>query len=161
MRRAAAILLMGACAGCAHPPQQQGPLTQVVPLVGLPPITVDTTRPGLDVQPMPSAEAVAASQRTLKVPASVAQSMLERHPVSMAYPQQARARRLSGKVLFRAIVGPDGTVQGLTLVQASDPVFVTIAKASVQSWLYRPYMLNGRPIAMDTTVEVEFTPPAN
>ncbi|HEY0264332.1 MAG TPA: energy transducer TonB [Granulicella sp.] len=160
MRRAAAMVLMTMCAGCAHRPQQKGPLTQVVPIIGLPPITVDNSRPGLDVQPMRSAEEVAADERTMKVPADVASALLERRPVRMGYPEQARERHLAGRVEFRVIIGRDGAVEGMTLLQASDSVFVEIAKASVQSRQYRPYQLNGQPIAMDTMVEVAFTPPA-
>lgn len=143
-------------AGCAKPPQP--PPNQVVALVGLPPITVDTTRPGLDIQPMRSAEAVAASEHTVKIPASVANSLLVRRPVKIGYPQEARARRLRGKVLFRVILGREGNLEGLTVVKASDPVFVPIATASVQSRQYRPYQLNGHPVAVDTTVELEFEP---
>jgi TonB family protein len=131
-----------------------------VPLIGLPPITIDETRPGLDVQTMGSAEAVAASQHPMRIPANVASSLLKRRPVSMGYPAEARRRRLAaGKVRFRVIVGKDGNVEGLTLVEASDPVFVPIAMASVQSWQYRPYQLNGQAVAVDTTVQVDFAPP--
>jgi TonB family protein len=108
---------------------------------------------------MRSAEAVAASERTIKIPASVANSLLIRRPVKVGYPQEARGRRLRGKVLFRMILGRDGNVEGLTVVKASDPVFVPIATASLQSRQYLPYQLNGRPVAVDTTVEMEFEPP--
>jgi outer membrane biosynthesis protein TonB len=152
-------LSVGVCAGvgCVKPPQ--APLTQVVPLIGLPPIPIDETRPGLDVQTMASAEAVAASQHTVRIPASVASSLLKRRPVSIGYPDEARSRRLAGKVRFRVIVGKDGNVEGLTMVEASDPVFVPIATASVQSREYRPYQLNGQAVAVDTTVQVDFAAP--
>jgi outer membrane biosynthesis protein TonB len=157
MGRVVTTVLLVVCAGCAKPPQ--APLTQVVPVIGLPPITIDETRPGLDVQRMRSAESVAATEQTLRLAPDVASTMLERRPVSMGYPAAARARRLAGKVRFRAIVGRDGAVEGLTVVEASDPVFVPIATASVQSWQYRPYLLNGQPVAVDTMVQVEFAPP--
>ncbi|MEO6803614.1 MAG: energy transducer TonB [Granulicella sp.] len=143
---------------CAKPPQ--GPLTQVVPLIGLPPITIDEVRPGLDVRTMGSAEEVAASQHTVRIPASVASSLLKRRPVSMGYPAAALTRRLAGgKVRFRVILDKNGHVEGLTVVEASDPVFVPIATASVQSWQYRPYLQNGQAVAVDTTVQVDFASP--
>jgi outer membrane biosynthesis protein TonB len=159
MKRIAAGVLLGVCAGCAKRQVQGPPLTQVVPLRGLPPIQIDTRRPGLDVIELPTAETMAATQRTVKVAAEVEATMLERRPVSMGYPAAARQRRLAGHVRFRTVVGPDGIVQGLTLIEASDPVFVPIAKANVESWQYRPYLLNGRAVAVDTTVQVEFSPP--
>jgi protein TonB len=130
-----------------------------VPLIGLPPIPINETRPGLDVQRMRSAESVAATERTMRVAADVESAMLTRRPVTMGYPAAARARRLAGRVRFRVIVGRDGSVEGLTVVEASDPMFVPIATASVQSWQYKPYVLNGQPVAVDTMVQVEFAPP--
>lgn len=156
-RVAGAVLFCGfmASSGCAKPPQ--APLNAVVPLIGLPPITIDTTRPGLDVREMPAAETIAASERTVRLSPEVASAMLERRPVRMEYPAEARERHIQGSVLFRAIIGQDGSVTGLSVLQASDTLFVPVATASVQSWQYRPYLLNGKPIAVDTKIRVEFS----
>jgi outer membrane biosynthesis protein TonB len=127
-------------------------------MIGLPPIAIDTTRPGLDVREMPSAELVASTERTFRIPADVAAGLLERRPVSNGYPLAARQRNESGYVQFRVIVSQDGIVQGLTVVKSSDQVFVPIATATVQSRQYRPYVLNGRAVAVDTMVRVDFSP---
>ncbi len=158
MRRLAAGVLLGVCAGCTKRPVQ-APLTSVVPVVGLPAIQIDPTRPGLDVQNLPSAETMAAIERTVKVAGDVEAAMLERRPVGMGYPAEARATRMVGQVRFRAIVGRDGRVEGLSLIDASSPVFVRMATANVQSWQYRPYVVNGKAVAVDTTVRVDFQPP--
>ncbi|NYF79278.1 energy transducer TonB [Granulicella arctica] len=158
MGRVAIIALLaalGLSTGCAKPPQP--PANIVSPLIGLPPIMIDTTRAGLDVREMPSAEMVATTERSVQVAPSVASAMLERRPVRTGFPAGARAKHLSsGHVVFRVIVGRDGVVEGLTAIEASDAVFVPIATASVQSWQYRPYLLNGRAVAMDTTARVDF-----
>lgn len=146
-----------ALTGCAKPPQT--PLTAVVPVIGLPPIPIDLSRPGLDIRPMPSAETVAAHERTVRLSPQVAETMIERRPVRLGYPAEAARRHLSGYVRFRVILAPDGTVQGLTLLETTNNLFVPIATASVQSWQYRPYVADGRPIAIDTQVRVDFTPP--
>jgi TonB family protein len=151
-------VLLGVCAGCAKAPVQ-GPLTSVSPLIGLPPIPIDTSRPGLDARDLPTAETMAATQRTVKVASDIEATMIERRPVSNGYPAEARQKHMTGQVRFRAIVGPDGRIQGLTLIDASSPVFIRMATANVQSWQYRPYLLNGQPIAVDTTVRVDFAPP--
>jgi protein TonB len=106
---------------------------------------------------MPTAEEAAAGEHPLKVPAAVAASMLESRPVMLAYPAEAKARHLTGKVLFRAIIGQDGSVKGLTVIESADPLFVPAAVAAVQSWRYHPYLLNGQPVAMDTTITAIFT----
>lgn len=147
---------LGMCSGCAKPPQ--APLNYVVPVIGLPPIMVDNSRPGLDVRAMPTAETVAANERTFKVAADVEAAMLERRPVRMGYPLAARQRNQSGYVRFRVIISAEGSVQGLTVIESSDQVFIPIATATVQSWQYRPYVLNGRPVAVDTVVRVDFSP---
>ena len=147
---------LGVCSGCAKPPQ--APPNYVVPVIGLPPIAVDMTRPGLDVQPMPTAETVISVERTLKVPADVEAALLERRPVRVGYPLAARQRNEAGFVRFRVVVSTEGKVKGLTVVESSDQVFVPIATATVQSWEYRPYVLNGKPVAVDTMVRVDFKP---
>ena len=144
-------------AGCAKPPQ--APLTSVVPVIGLPPIPVDLTRPGLDVRPMPTAEAVAAVERTVRVAPQAEETMIERRPVRLGYPAEAAQRHLSGYVRFRVIIAPDGTIQGLTLLETTNNLFVPTATASIQSWQYKPYLLNGKPVAVDTQVQLDFTPP--
>ena len=143
--------------GCAKP--SQAPLTSVVPVIGLPPIPIDLTRPGLDVRPMATAEAVAAVQPTVRVDAAVEEAMIERRPVRLGYPAEAAQRRLSGHVVFRIIVARDGTVEGLTLIETTNNLFIPIATASVQSWQYKPYLLNGKPTAVDTQVRLDFEPP--
>jgi len=158
MGRVAAILLLGMCAGCAgHKPP---PLTAVSPLPWLPPIPVDVdpARPGLDVRAMPTAEAVAARERTVRVSESVENSMLSRRPMTIPYPAEAAQKQLTGRVRFRAIIARDGSVQGLSIVETSNPVFVRAATASVQSWQYQPYLLNGQPVAVDTNITVNFSP---
>ncbi len=153
----ASVMALGLAIGCAKPPQ--APLTSVVPIIGLPPIPIDTTRPGLDIRSMPTAEAVAAVERTVRVAPQVEETMIERRPVRLGYPAEAAQRRLSGHVLFRVIIAPDGTVQGLTLIETTNNLFVPVATASVQSWQYKPYLLNGKPVAVDTQVRLDFTPP--
>lgn len=159
MRRVMAVLLVGICAGCAK--QVKAPVVATAPATGQAPATttVDLNRvpePAAP-KPMPTAEEAAAGEHPLKVSAAVAASMLESRPVMLAYPAEAKARHLTGKVLFHAIIGQDGSVKGLTVIESADPLFVPAAVAAVQSWRYHPYLLNDHPVAMDTTITVIFT----
>ena len=154
------VLLVGALgidAGCAKPPQ--APPNYVVPVIGLPPIPIDETRPGIDVRSMPPAETMAALEHAVTVAPEVENALLERRPVWLGYPAEALQRKLSGYVRFRVVIGRDGVVEGLTLVETTSNLFLRAATASVQSWQYRPYLVNGKAAAVDTFVRVDFTAP--
>jgi TonB family protein len=157
-RRGVAILVLGMGVGCHR--QVQAPLTMVAPIPGSPYyVLVDLTHPEQhpEMLPMLSAEQAERGRKVFKVAPDVAKAMLARRPVNLAYPVAASERKLSGSVMLRAIVGEDGEVKGLTVLSSSDPSFDSAAEASVQSWRYRPYLLGGKPVAMDTTVTVNFT----
>jgi len=52
----------------------------------------------------------------------------------------------------------DGKVQSLRLVRGH-PLLVNAAKDAVLQWVYRPTLLNGKPVSITTTVDVPFTVP--
>lgn len=61
----------------------------------------------------------------------------------------------SGAVVLRAIIGPDGKVTNLAVI--SGPAMLqSSAVNAVRQWEYTPYRLNGRPVAVDTTILVKF-----
>lgn len=72
------------------------------------------------------------------------------------YPAMARAMRVEGKVVFQAVIGTAGTIQQLQLV-SGHPLLVQAAMDAVRQWRYRPTMLNGDPVEVDTTISVTFT----
>ncbi len=73
-----------------------------------------------------------------------------------AYPPLARQARVSGTVRFTAIIGTDGRIQNLQLI-AGHPLLVASAREAVSQWLYRPTLLNGKPVEVITQIEVNFT----
>ncbi len=75
--------------------------------------------------------------------------------VEPAYPPLAKTARVQGVVVLHAIISKTGTIEGLTLV--SGPAMLAPAAIdAVKQWRYKPYLLNGEPIELDTTVEVHF-----
>jgi TonB family protein len=72
------------------------------------------------------------------------------------YPPEAKSARIQGTVRFQAILARDGTVQSLQLV-SGHPLLVKAARDAVQQWVYRPTLLNGEPVEVVTTVDVNFT----
>jgi protein TonB len=75
--------------------------------------------------------------------------------VEPKYPAFAIAARISGTVHLRAIIGKDGTVRELEVVDGN-PLLAQAAKVAVQNWRYRPTRLNGEPVEVETYVTVNF-----
>jgi periplasmic protein TonB len=75
--------------------------------------------------------------------------------VQPAYPSIARAARIQGDVILTAIIGKDGSIQDLQLV-SGHPMLVPAAIEAVKQWRYHPYLLNGQPVEVETTITVFF-----
>ncbi len=72
------------------------------------------------------------------------------------YPQIAKTAHISGTVVLHAIIGTDGTVQDLQYV-SGPPLLMRAALDAVRQWRYRPTLLNGEPVQVDTTISVLFS----
>jgi protein TonB len=97
---------------------------------------------------------VATPQR-VRVSAGVTSGLLVKK-VQPVYPPLARQARIQGTVLLRAQIGKDGSIQNLQLV-SGHPMLVQSALDAVKQWKYKPYLLNGEPVEVDTEVAVNFT----
>ncbi|WP_089843212.1 energy transducer TonB [Granulicella pectinivorans] len=75
--------------------------------------------------------------------------------VSPVYPPVAKAAGVEGTVILHAIIAADGSVESLDVI--SGPLMLRGAAVdAVKQWVYAPYMLNGVPRRVDTTVTVNF-----
>jgi protein TonB len=63
--------------------------------------------------------------------------------------------RLAGTVVLHAIISRDGHIDALEVVSGS-PFFVQAALDAVREWRYRPTLLNGEPVEVETTITVVF-----
>jgi TonB family protein len=79
------------------------------------------------------------------------------HKAQPVYPEYARANHITGSVVMRAVIGTDGHIHALRPVSAPDPDLAVAAIAAVRQWTYRPYLLNGEPTEVDTTITVNFS----
>jgi protein TonB len=75
--------------------------------------------------------------------------------VQPKYPPLAQAAGIQGTVQLRAIVSKSGTIEDLKVV-SGPAMLITAAVEAVKQWRYRPYMLNGEPIEVDTEITVRF-----
>ncbi len=73
------------------------------------------------------------------------------------YPVKAKQAHEEGAVTFAAIIGRDGHVRSIQLVKADFPSLTEAAEKSVQNWVYKPYLVDGKPVEVETTITVRFT----
>jgi len=77
------------------------------------------------------------------------------YKVVPVYPTIPRAIRLEGTVELQATISRNGTIENLHVV--SGPAMLQQAAIdAVRQWRYRPYLLNGEPVEVETTINVEF-----
>jgi len=73
------------------------------------------------------------------------------------YPQDAIDAHISGLVILKATIGMDGGIHDLRVVSTPWPSLAASALWAVSRWEYKPYMLNGDPVEVETTVNVTYT----
>jgi TonB family protein len=72
-----------------------------------------------------------------------------------AYPESAKMSGVEGDVVMQALISKEGTVKRLHVMEG-DSRLRSAAEEAVYKWRYRPYVLNGRPVEVATTVTVNF-----
>jgi protein TonB len=97
---------------------------------------------------------VATPQR-VRVSQGVSTGLLIRK-VQPNYPPLARQARIQGQVVLQAEISKEGTIQNLQLI-SGHPMLAPAAIEAVKQWRYKPYLLNGEPVAVETQVVVNFT----
>jgi len=91
----------------------------------------------------------------IRIGGSVQQAKLIRQ-IRPNYPPLAKQARISGTVELKAIIAKDGTIQDLKVIRGH-PLLVQAALDAVKQWIYQPTLLNGEPVEVETTVDVNFT----
>jgi protein TonB len=77
------------------------------------------------------------------------------HQVQPVYPQIAKVTHTEGAVTLTAIISKSGEIESLRVV-SGHPLLVTAARDAVSLWRYRPYILNGEPVEVETQITVNF-----
>ena len=75
--------------------------------------------------------------------------------VEPVYPHIAAISGIQGQVKLHAIIGRDGRIQSLSAV-SGHPLLVRAALDAVEQWRYRPYVLNGEAVEVETFITVNF-----
>jgi protein TonB len=101
-----------------------------------------------------SQTSISAPQR-VRVSSGVMQGMLI-SKVAPIYPEKAKAATVQGTVVLSAVIGKDGAVQNVKVVSSGSPLLDQAAIDAVKQWKYRPYILNGNAVEVDTTMTINF-----
>ncbi|MGC2161870.1 MAG: M56 family metallopeptidase [Silvibacterium sp.] len=72
------------------------------------------------------------------------------------YPEAAKKARIQGTVVLRAWIGKDGSVERLTVVSGPKELQKSSLDA-VRQWTYKPYLLNGDPVEVETRINVVYS----
>jgi len=112
------------------------------------------------VSPLPAASASAAAadgppMPRIKVGGNV-QSMMIVNKVPAVYPPLAKSARVEGVVQLAAVIAKDGTIMELHSL-GGPALLIQAAMDAVKQWVYRPTLLNGQPVQVETTIDVTFT----
>ena len=75
--------------------------------------------------------------------------------VEPVYPHIAAISGIQGQVKLHAIIARDGRIQSLNVI-SGPPLLVRAALDAVEQWRYRPYVLNGETVEVETLITVNF-----
>jgi TonB family protein len=91
-----------------------------------------------------------------QVSAEVMQKLVK-HRVDPEYPAAARSKNLQAVIVLDVVVGPDGSVLDVHARNGPE-VLAQAAMEAMRWWRFEPYRLDGQPVAVETTLAMEFNP---
>jgi protein TonB len=98
---------------------------------------------------------VVAPPGSIRVGGNVQQANLV-SKITPVYPPLAKQARIQGTVSLYALIGKDGHIEDLSVIQGH-PLLVQATLDAVQDWVYKPTLLNGNPVEVLTQIDVNFT----
>jgi periplasmic protein TonB len=103
---------------------------------------------------VPTAAPTLAPPKIVRVSSGVSQGNLVRR-IQPVYPALARQARVQGAVVLEATISENGDIVDLHVV-SGHPMLVAAAVEAVKQWRYKPYLLNGLPVSVETQIQVNF-----
>jgi len=77
------------------------------------------------------------------------------HKTTPLYPKYAQEAHITGTVVMKATITDQGTIEGIQVL-SGPKILAPAAVDAVKTWKYRPYLLNGQPVAVETDIKVVF-----
>ena len=75
--------------------------------------------------------------------------------VQPTYPDEAKSRHIQGTIQFNAIINEEGKIAELTFTEGPLALYKS-ARDAVRQWVYKPTLLNGRPVSVVTRIDVNY-----
>lgn len=94
---------------------------------------------------------------SLRVSQGVSQGLVLKK-VAPEFPSSALQLHRDGTVEMLATISKDGAITKIRVLNG-DPLFVKSATDAVRQWKYRPYLLNGEPVEIETQITINFKAP--
>ena len=94
-------------------------------------------------------------QGPINVPPDIMQNKIL-HKITPAYPPEAKKARVQGTVKLEAVIGKTGEVEQLKVI-SGEPMLQQSSIDAVRRWTYKPFLLNGAPVEVKTTISVSYT----
>jgi protein TonB len=98
---------------------------------------------------------VGSKDRPIRISAGVLSANLV-HKEEPVYPEEARADKVTGVIVMAVAVDDQGKVANLSVVSGPE-LLRAAALTSARQWKYRPYLLNGRPVFVLSTITINFS----
>jgi TonB family protein len=92
----------------------------------------------------------------IKVSSGVAEG-LKTHDVAPIYSMTARQYRVQGDLILQAVIDKNGDLSRVCIIQALGAGLDESAVNAVRQWKYRPYIFNGEPVEVLTTIKVRYS----
>jgi protein TonB len=92
--------------------------------------------------------------KRVRISQGVSQGLLLKK-VQPEYPKKARKKHVQGSVLMQAVIGKTGDVADLHVI-SGDELLVPSAVEAVKQWKYKPYLLEGEPVQVETQITVNY-----
>jgi TonB family protein len=103
----------------------------------------------------PPPDALLVKRQDIKIGAEVLAGKLIKH-MQPSYPAGAKLAHISGTVVLEATIGKDGKIHDPRVIVSPSPMLTAPAVEAVSQWEYKPYLLNGEPVEVETTINVIF-----
>ena len=92
--------------------------------------------------------------KRMRVASRIAEANLI-HDVPPQYPPEAGRARIEGTVVLMAVIGTDGTVKDVR-IESGLPILAQAAIDAVKQWRYKPYVIDGEPVEVDSRITINF-----